>query len=245
MTFLINAYKRKSRSARRLAKALKGRVYRQGDYVPRDTTIINWGDGQCPLVPCLNTPEAVSAITNKLKAFQLFAAKGVPVPRFALGPNSVTWDGLTVVRHKLQGHSGEGIELVERKENLPDASLYVEYIKKEQEFRIHVGKCSSGNQIIAEQRKARRYDVPDEQVNWQVRNHKNGFVFVRGTCSPPSGVRNAARQALEASGLSFGAVDVIYNEKERKAYVLEINTAPGLEGQTIEDYANFFKTLPV
>jgi D-alanine-D-alanine ligase-like ATP-grasp enzyme len=42
------------------------------------------------------------------------------------------------------------------------------------------------------------------------------------------------------TGLDFGAVDVIWNAQKEKPYVLEINTAPGLEGQTIADYAAFF-----
>ena len=45
---------------------------------------------------------------------------------------------------------------------------------------------------------------------------------------------------LKELGLDFGAVDVIWNEHESKAYVLEINTAPGLEGSTVEDYKEFF-----
>jgi D-alanine-D-alanine ligase-like ATP-grasp enzyme len=36
--------------------------------------------------------------------------------------------------------------------------------------------------------------------------------------------------------LDFGAVDVIYNRAQDKAYVLEVNTAPGLEGSTLDNY---------
>lgn len=243
MTFLINPYKQKSRSAKRLAKALSGRVWKPGESVPDDVVVINWGDSKCPLTPCLNPPEAVSLITHKRKAFQLFAAKGVPVPRFALSPKDVNWEGTTVVRHILQGHSGKGIELVAKKEELPDAPLYAQYVKKEDEYRIHCGRCAEDVTIIATQRKARRLDIPREQVNWQIRNHGNGFVFVRENCNPHNRVLDAAKLALEASGLDFGAVDVIYNEHERKAYVLEINCAPGLEGQTITDYAGYFRAV--
>lgn len=245
MTFLINPYKQKSRSAKRLAKALSGRVWKPGESVPDDAVVINWGDSKCPLTPCLNPPEAVSQITHKRKAFQLFAAKGVPVPRFALSPKDVNWEGTTVVRHILQGHSGKGIELVSNREELPEAPLYVHYIKKSDEYRIHVARLAGRSEIISMQRKARRLDIPSEQVCWQIRNHSNGFVFVRESCHPSEEVLSAAKQALEASELDFGAVDVIYNEHERKAYVLEINCAPGLEGQTIQDYANFFQALSV
>ena len=39
-----------------------------------------------------------------------------------------------------------------------------------------------------------------------------------------------------AVGLKIGAVDIIWNELENKCYVLEINTAPGLEGTTLVKY---------
>ncbi len=234
---------RKSRSARKLARALKGQRYKSGDEIPFGRTVINWGDSECRLNSCLNPGSVVKDATNKRRCFEVLSAAGVPVPRFATGRGTVTWSGPTVVRHKLTGHSGEGIEIVERKEDLPDAPLYVEYIKKQDEYRIHVGRFDEITRVIAEQRKARRLDVPLEHVNWKVRNHCNGFVFVRETCDVPDSVRQAACRSVEALGLDFGAVDVIYNGKEKKAYVLEINTAPGLEGQTIQDYADFFNRV--
>ena len=45
------------------------------------------------------------------------------------------------------------------------------------------------------------------------------------------------------SGLTFGAIDVIWNEHQQKAFVLEINTAPGIEGTTVEKYAAKFRNL--
>jgi glutathione synthase/RimK-type ligase-like ATP-grasp enzyme len=47
--------------------------------------------------------------------------------------------------------------------------------------------------------------------------------------------------AVAALGLDFGGVDVIWNERRQMAYVLEVNTACGLEGQTVNDYAEAFR----
>jgi len=52
-----------------------------------------------------------------------------------------------------------------------------------------------------------------------------------------------ASLAIAALGLDFGAVDIIWNNHYQLATVLEVNTAPGLEGQTITDYANYFRGL--
>lgn len=239
---VINSYNRKSKGVRRLAKALGGRVYRPGDTVLSSALCINWGDSQCQLPRVLNPPNLVRSMSNKRLAFDAFLSAGVPIPRYAKRKEDVTWAGSTVVRHKLTGHSGEGIEICDAGQELPDAPLYVEYVKKQDEYRIHVGKKNGAVVVIAKQRKGRCKDVPDKEVNWRVRNHKNGFVFVRQDCQPPDDVLAAACHALSATSLDFGAVDVIYNKKEGKAYVLEINTAPGLEGQTVQDYANFFKS---
>lgn len=143
-----------------------------------------------------------------------------------------------VCRTVLAGHSGDGIHIASTRDDLVLAPLYVKYEKKKEEYRIHLGKLDSV-QIISVQRKAKRLGA--EGVNWQVRNHANGFVYVRNDVNPPAQCLSAASEAFIKSGLNFGAVDVIWNEHKQQAYVLEINTAPGLEGQTVIDYANFFK----
>jgi D-alanine-D-alanine ligase-like ATP-grasp enzyme len=43
---------------------------------------------------------------------------------------------------------------------------------------------------------------------------------------------------VSAINLSFGAADIIYSRKKNAAFVLEVNTAPGIEGLTVLDYAN-------
>jgi glutathione synthase/RimK-type ligase-like ATP-grasp enzyme len=206
----------------------------------RADTVINWGDSQCPY-RALNDHEAVRLASNKLLTFDALKAAGVPIPEYARTTDSVSWHGAsdTVVRHLLQGHSGAGIEIVKAGEELPDAKLYVRYIKKQEEYRVHI----IGKEIILTQRKARRLDHPDSGVNWQIRNHSHGFIFQRNDVLLPEGVSAAAKATIEALGLDFGAVDIIWNEKSNKAYVLEVNTAPGLEGTTVSDYANGFRSF--
>lgn len=230
---------RASKGARALAKALGGKRIKLLPIFGHGDTYINWGDSSCPSNQVLNQPAAIRLVANKATAFDAFSSASVPIPAYAKSKADVAWEGLTVVRHKLTGHSGEGIELCDAGD-LPDAPLYVKYIPKEQEYRIHVGKSGASFKVISSQRKARRHDIADNLVNWKVRNHANGFVFVRQNLSVPECVTRAAVDALGCSGLDFGAVDVILT-KQGKAYVLEINTAPGLEGTTVSDYANFFR----
>jgi glutathione synthase/RimK-type ligase-like ATP-grasp enzyme len=112
-----------------------------------------------------------------------------------------------------------------------EADLYVKYIPKKDEYRVHI----FDNEIIDVQKKmmCEGWDDPD----WQVRNVANGFIYGRIGIVPPSCVLEVAMETFRKFDLDFGAVDVIYTENIDKAYALEINTAPGLEGQTVISYA--------
>jgi glutathione synthase/RimK-type ligase-like ATP-grasp enzyme len=121
-----------------------------------------------------------------------------------------------------------------------EAPLYTQYVPKRHEYRVHVFQ----GRVIDVQRKARRHDVADEDVNWKVRNNANGFIFARngdalGTV--PDDVLYEATKAVTSLNLDFGAADVIFNEREALAYVLEVNTAPGLVGTTLENYTAAFE----
>ena len=51
--------------------------------------------------------------------------------------------------------------------------------------------------------------------------------------------------AINACQLDFGAIDMayVYNEHsgEHEAYVIEVNSAPGLEGTTLHNYVSYFQ----
>ena len=241
MSYYVLPYKPKSRGARRLARALGGSIL-TGSAGPGDI-VINWGNTQEPHRATINNMDIRSA-TNKKRFFQKMQEDGKAgeVPPFWTRREEIPADAYPIVcRTSLAGHSGDGIVIAAGPNDLVDAPLYVKYIRKQDEYRIHVGRKGDNPSIIAVQRKARRHDVPNP--NWQVRSHANGFIYARQNVDPPQSVLTLACSALMSSGLDFGAVDVIFNGKEGKAYVLEINTAPGLEGQTIEDYAAFFRSL--
>lgn len=268
MRYRVLPYRQGSKGAKALAEALGGKVLKleQSLFKPKhDDVIINWGNTQptSEVFPAfyggndpryLNHPQIIKIASNKRLFFQGMKAAGHEsiIPRFWTNPSDIPADAYPIVcRTVLAGHSGAGIVIADGVADLVPAPLYVSYVKKKDEYRIHVGRryFAEDNEvpqyefpIIAVQKKARRHDTPDSQVNWQVRNHHNGFIYKREGVTPPDCVISAARLALESTGLDFGAVDVIYNSQSGKAYVLEVNTAPGLEGQTIQDYADFFKT---
>lgn len=195
--------------------------------------VFGWG-------PCLPSPHvdqaqeaAKKVASNKLLSFQAFSAHNVPVPEWTTDKEVArAWNKTIVCRTLLCSHSGRGIVIVEPEQEIPNAKLYVQYKKKKHEYRVHVFQ---GKVIDVAQKKRK---VGHEDRNNQIRNHANGWIFARDSISPPADIGTIALNACSAVGLLSGAVDIIWNEKENKCYVLEINTAPGIEGTTCKNYTN-------
>lgn len=257
MKFYIYPYKKGSKSASALALALEGKVLRREGSIFQpgpNKKVVNWGSSSGPNnYDMLNPPYYVGRMGNKLVAFSVFSTtqNGPRIPKItASRDEALTWFEEphkikhVVARTVLTGHSGQGIVIVDKEHSsdLPEAPLYVEFVPKDAEYRIHV----FNNEVIDVQRKVR--DPSREPTNWKVRSHHNGFIYTRNTSSGQPhkeivqpDVIEQAKRAMAVSGLTFGGIDVIWNENRKQAYVLEINTAPGLEGETIVVYAGAVK----
>ncbi len=86
-------------------------------------------------------------------------------------------------------------------------------------------------------------DPERDQVNWKIRSYANGFLFSRYGIYPSEARDQLAVKAVAALGLDFGAVDLI--EDKGKFYVLEVNTAPGIEDEMVPIYAEAIKELAI
>ena len=259
MKIKILPYHPASRSAKNLAEGLGvKRLKRKNSRFTSDvdTVIINWGVSKVPDLlkgtgTWLNPPKAVATASNKAKTLLTLEEYGVRTVPFATDKDELEdlyleeTDSI-VVRHKLTGHSGEGIEIIKVGDRVPNAPLYTKYIKKTDEYRVHVAYDLAGEYayVLDVQRKARSRKVKDEDVNWQVRNHHNGFIYAREGVEAPGEVLQQAMRALDALCLDFGSVDVGYHKDTGLAHVYEVNTACGLEGTTLTKYLEYFnKTI--
>jgi len=237
MKFRIYPYKQGSKSAKTLSLSLGGKVLkREGSkFVPRNgDVVINWGASALPAfgqATVLNRHTLVAG--NKLATFKALQDGNVLHPPYTESKVEAARMAFPVVcRTKLRGHSGDGIVIATKEEELVDAPLYTQYVKKKDESRVHVLK----DDAFFIQRKARKLDVPEP--NWLVRNLEGGFVFVEAPEDEvPPAVITQAKRAVVAVGLDFGGVDVLWNEREEKAYVIEINAACGTEERTADKYA--------
>lgn len=207
--------------------------------------VINWGCSKIPdeVQKCqiLNQPQAVEKAVNKLTAFNTFKQEEVSIPEFTTDKSvALEWlnqGKIVVVRSVVNGYGGDGILLVENQMELPDAPLYTQYIPKSEEYRVHVIK----NEAFFIQRKARKKEIPDDKINWKIRNLAGGFIFANQDVQVEDRCKELACKAIQSVGLDFGAVDIIFNKTRNQYYVLEINTAPGLSGTTLEKYTQQFE----
>lgn len=242
MRLRIVPYKKGSESAKLLAEALEERlgyhVWR-GPIKARRRNIL-WGfhgnTGDFVTGRDINTPAAISVARDKLNTFRHLSGH-VSMPPYTTDRTVVErWlnEGKTVLaRTVLNGQGGAGIRILNRGDPIPDAPLYVEYVKKKKEFRVHV----VGGAAVDVQEKRRRAGT---DTNSMIRNHDNGWVFCHENIVEPAGLRQQAIDAVQRVGLEFGAVDCIWNERRNQVYVLEVNTAPGLAPSTAAKYAEAF-----
>ena len=205
--------------------------------------ILNYGNAPDPNsalhMPISNRECSRRMARNKALSLAAMSAASVPVPDWftrkedvVRGPNEII-----VERHSLTGSGGEGIRIVRPGEEVNTAPLYTQYIRKAQEYRVHVvfGKA------VAVQQKRRREGVDMTKDQQLIRNHENGWVFCIEDIDPDEKERLSmlALRAMTAHRLDSGAVDIVKQTRTGDLYVLEVNTCPGLSSPTVlEAYVN-------
>lgn len=247
MTLKLAPYKMGSKSARVLARGL-GILRVRNTYIPKHRdTIINWGKSQLDSRfphKIINKPDKVAIASNKLKTYSLLFSKNKDyLPIFCTNIEDAgnllsENESKIYCRTHLTGHSGSGIVIASTVEELVEAPLYTLATKAKYEYRIHV----FNGEVLDVQLKKKRNNWEGTSISG-IRNFSNGWIYARDNVSCPDLVINSAIDAVNTLGLDFGAVDIAYNERDVKAYLYEINTAPGLEGTTLQKYINKIKEL--
>ena len=82
-------------------------------------------------------------------------------------------------------------------------------------------------------------DFPDQHTNPYIQNYGQGYRFRAPNFDIHQDRKDLAIAAVRALGLDFGAVDMLIGE-DKKAYVLEVNSAPACSPLTLTAYAEAF-----
>lgn len=246
----------------RLREELPSRVRRRRNNSPAEYSslhtdfLINWGSStlsRCNITQAgrtLNPPSAVVIASNKLRSFDRWAENiEVRLPSYTRDRTVASlWffenpEAKVYCRQTLTGHSGAGIVVANNVDELVEAPLYTLGIEIHHEYRLHV----MGGVVIDGVRKAFDPEVPEEDRNYDVRNHSEGTIFVRTgrgleAVANNTAVKEMAIEAVRSLGLDFGAVDII-KDREDNYFVIEVNTACGLTGTTTDRYVRSFVSL--
>ena len=241
MQFKVRPYKMSSTSSRDLARGLEcKRIKVEGSrYRHREGNIvINWGNSSPVDYEVLNHPDQVAIACNKLHTFEVLHESAVNHPIFTVDKEKAKEycisRGDIYCRTILTGNSGQGIIVATTPDEIVDAPLYTVGTRCKNEYRVHV----MNGQVIDFVQKKRRHDVEADNA---VRSHNNGWIFAREGVELPDAVKQEALAAVVALDLDFGAVDVGHRTRDDVAFVYEVNTAPGLEGTTLQRYIQAFK----
>lgn len=255
---LIRKYKNSTKVfSQKLVEALDLEVFSEKSKpISQDKYLfINWGRSKIPWLDenaeILNHPSSVKMCVNKLCAFRDFQIYGVSHPPFTTSKEeAIKWieQGEKVVcRTILEGSKGNGIIIAKTPEEVVDCKLYVKYIQKKWELRVHVFK---GNIIDVRQKRKLSKEKLEERgitsTSKYIRNMANGYIFSVNIDDELNDIKDKieleSTDAVDSLDLDFGAVDLIIT-KDKDVYVLEVNSSPALVGSTVDKYIKAIKEL--
>lgn len=192
---------------------------------------LNWGCSSAAFPEgkrVFNPPAAVLMAVDKVRFFRNFG----DLSRIPYATNIGDAERLfeehrrVVCRAIARGCGGAGIVVAASADALVDAPLYTAYIPKRDEYRVHV---VAGEVILVQQKRALRVSPPTGEGRL-IRNHDNGWVFVVHNVEPPPAALLESCLALtSAMGLDYCGIDCMVGTKDGLPYILEVNTAVGLE----------------
>jgi hypothetical protein len=210
---------RASRSARDLSQKLL-------ELAPEAQGTVNWTGARLETQDALNW----ASRTDKLAQLIRLEHQGVSVPPWDFQGHGADWYPRTL-RHQ-QGRD------FTRPIAAGDIAFYVQKLPLEEEWRLHFFRTKAGNiRLLRSGKKIPRVPAPHP---W-VRSHRLGWKISYTGGAPEDAVRQG-REAVKALDLDFAAVDVGLTgegvDGMMDAYVLELNTCPGLESGTLQLYAS-------
>jgi len=184
---------------------------------------------------------------DKLTQYKFFRENGLNFPCFTESKQEAkVWinNGVEAIvcRTLLRSKSGKGIVIADTVEQLVDAPVYVAYRKKTNEYRINLFK---GEVVCIREKRLKKDYIKPEGRDGRVRSHDNGYVF----CEPLEALHEdaitMAKEAAKITSSDIVGVDIAYHKPSDYWFLLEVNSAPGMEGKTIDQYSeaiiNHFK----
>ncbi len=196
----------------------------------QNIVLFNWGRTSLQVpenTVIINRPERVKVVSNKIETRKILIEHGINVPITLFSKDEAMAFIEKNPYTKLIGrpgkhYGGKNVIFIKSRYDLIkdcNSEYWSEYIEKDEEYGIFVFK----NRVIGGVQKI------VNNKNKIVWNHCAGGYFktiYKGQY--PQEVRDISRASAKVLEIDFSRVDII--TKDRKTYVLELNTAPQLSG---------------
>lgn len=182
----------------------------------------------------LNKSENIEKSKNKCISSLLLKQHNIPIPEIFFIKSDIIKKDLPVLR-RLKYHSrGTDIILIKKLKDLTNGDYYSKFIKTDLEYRVHV----FNNEAIRIQKKVPKKGIKKTFIH----NFENGYLLrdnFEHNLKLERNLISLSISSIKAIGLDFGAVDILIS-KERKPYVLEVNSAPRLNKYGRQLYSLYF-----
>lgn len=188
--------------------------------------VVNYGYGGPSPLPTLNRR---AGTFNKLQELEMLKEKGVATIPFHQGHAELS---LPVLGRNLQHSKGSDIVVYQVHPGVVPTRIphdfFTQLIPKSAEYRV----WSYRRIPIGVYEKVLTYPnkLGRRGRSREIWNRRNGYgFFFRKSEDLDAELRTLGASAVDGVGLDFGAADVIRG-RDGKYYVLEVNSAPGVEG---------------
>jgi glutathione synthase/RimK-type ligase-like ATP-grasp enzyme len=183
-----------------------------------------------------NSADFIKLCANKRRFSKLLTDNGFYTPVF--NSEGVPTEYPVLIREFLSASGGKGIHLISNEEEFSTTFkkgfYWTPFVVMKNEYRVHV----LGDKIAKVFRKDRNPGLDVEQ--FPIKNLHLGYHFYK--ISNPEGfdkMQEVINSLCKLLNGSFIALDVGWVPSEKKYFIIEGNTAPGLNKETVKMYADF------
>lgn len=182
----------------------------------------------------INSPGFIQMASSKLAFSRIMEENNIYSPVYSRDLENIVYPA--VIRESLNLSGGRGIHVIHTEEEFfkiwQPPFYWTPFIKTRSEFRAHV----LGGKIV----KLFKKISTEEETEYPIRNMKAGYHFSLRTSIFPE-LENCINGlcSVENFDKAFMAVDLGWDAINKKYFIFEINSAPGLNELTADLYASY------
>jgi glutathione synthase/RimK-type ligase-like ATP-grasp enzyme len=183
-----------------------------------------------PLVE-FNKKENVNNAANKQTMMKLLSENNITIPKLLMSPHGKDLSGHLNNKGMCYIRGANHVVRYDNATRPGDLYLTKPVGNGKREYRVHI----FNNEVIAVYRKK-----PNEEGVKILKSHNCKFIKVSTETSRcGDNVIDMCKRAVRVMGLDFAGVDVIV-DKDGNFFILEVNSAPGLNSENIKRYGEVF-----